>query len=521
MSIRLLQLAVTLTAATLTACVCGPKKQEPAPAPAPVAVKAEAPPPAPKGKCPPTAMEDGKTVVSLAYPTGNEATSVLCLQKVAPAQVTAGETFSYELRITNLTSDPISNITINDRLPSGFSMASATPPASADSSWKIAKLGPGETQKITITGMAGSDGKLTNCADLSIDNNLCVETAVNTPKVQITKEGPDAVLACDPINYKIVVTNTGTGTARDLVVTDTLPEGLVTMDGQNSITANIAELAGGASQEINATVKATKTGSFSNSASVADAGGVSAASNAVTTVVTKPALELNVACPGKTYLGKKLCYTVTVANNGDGVSRGTTVSAVVPSGTSFVSASEGGTNAGGNVSWNAGDLAPGASKSREFCVMADTLGPKQTGATASGYCADAVKADCATNVEGIPAILVEVIDIEDPIQVGNQETYEILITNQGTANDTNIKVVCGIEEQLEYVASADPGGKPGVVEGGSISFEAHPSIAPKAKIKYIVKVKATATGDTRFKVTVTSDQLTRPVEETEATNHYD
>ncbi len=42
---------------------------------------------------------------------------------------------------------------------------------------------------------------------------------------------------------------------------------------------------------------------------------------------------------------------------------------------------------------------------------------------------------------GIAAVMLEVIDIEDPIPVGDTATYLITATNQGSAPQTNMKVV--------------------------------------------------------------------------------
>ena len=47
-----------------------------------------------------------------------------------------------------------------------------------------------------------------------------------------------------------------------------------------------------------------------------------------------------------------------------------------------------------------------------------------------------------------------------------------------------------------------------------------PVLQPGARAEWQVVVKAVKAGDVRFKVEMTSDQLSRPVEETEATNLY-
>ena len=134
--------------------------------------------------------------------------------------------------------------------------------------------------------------------------------------------------------------------------------------------------------------------------------------------------------------------------------------------------------------------------------------------------------NCSTEVTGIPAILLEVIDLDDPIQVGGEETYVITITNQGSAPDTNIRVVCTLEANQQFVSASGDSGSgtrvvTGTVRGNQIVFQPLASLAPKAVATLRVVVKCTAAGDTRFKLTMNSDQLTRPVDETEATNIYE
>ncbi len=121
-------------------------------------------------------------------------------------------------------------------------------------------------------------------------------------------------------------------------------------------------------------------------------------------------------------------------------------------------------------------------------------------------------------IVGIPAVLLEVIDLHDPIEVGAQETYVITVTNQGSARDTNIKIVVELEESQDYVSSS--GATAGKAAGRVITFDPLPSLAPKAKATWNVVVKAIKAGDVRFRVKLSCDQFTRPIEESEATYFY-
>jgi hypothetical protein len=58
------------------------------------------------------------------------------------------------------------------------------------------------------------------------------------------------------------------------------------------------------------------------------------------------------------------------------------------------------------------------------------------------------------------------------------------------------------------------------VQGQVLTFAPIGSLPPKAKAVYKIKVKAAKIADVRFKASMTSDQLGRPVEETEATNFF-
>jgi uncharacterized repeat protein (TIGR01451 family) len=115
-------------------------------------------------------------------------------------------------------------------------------------------------------------------------------------------------------------------------------------------------------------------------------------------------------------------------------------------------------------------------------------------------------------------MLLEVVDVSDPIEIGQSEKYIISVTNQGSATGTNIQVSCMLEDGMEYISSAGP--TKAEIEGNKISFGALASLAPKAKAEWHVNVRAAGEGDMRFKVMLGSDQLKRLVEETESTNFY-
>jgi uncharacterized repeat protein (TIGR01451 family) len=455
-----------------------------------------------------------------AYPTGDKATSVVLLERVTPTEVRVGQGLAYTVKVTNLTRVEINQVVVTEEFPASFKVGTVLPePMKSETgraTWEWPKLGPRETKEIRISGSAGGVEDLTFCATVTFSTVACATTRIVEPNLVLTKSAPDEVLVCDPIPLRFVVGNTGTGVARNVRVTDELPKGWATADGKTALAFDAGDLAAGQSREFSANARASETGEFTNTASAVEDGGLTVRASA-TTAVRKPALVVSKTGPGYRYVGRPAKFEITVANDGDASAQRTVLADAVPAGTQFVAASDDGRVADGKVTWNLGTIAAGSSKTVNLTVRPTQRGTIRNTAVAKAVCAEGT-ASASLEVRGIPAILLEVIDIHDPIEIGSNETYEIVVVNQGSAEGTNIVVACTLPPEQEYVSSTGP--TQAKVEGETAAFAPLPSLAPKAKVTYRVVVKGVKAGDVRFKVSMTSDQVKTPVEETESTHVY-
>ncbi len=458
----------------------------------------------------------------MALPTGSESSSAVLVEKMIPSTVNAGGSMEYVLNVTNLTDNLIlKDVTIVDTLDAGFQYSGSEPAASVaggTASWTIASLAPGDSQKIVVNGTAGDVSGLEFCATVDYTPVLCVDTIVQKPGLEITKTGPDTTLICDPIEYTIVVSNPGTGVATNVQVVDALPTGLTTTDGSSTASFEVASLEPGQSREFNVTAKAGQTGTYANVATATSGEGLSVQSGTVSTRVTQPVLTINLSAPDKVFLGGKITYTTVVSNIGDAAAENVVVAQTLADCAGFEGASNEGRGSSSGVRWDLGTLQAGQSVNLTSTVSADSICTAESVAVVEGDCADPVKDAVQTAFLGIPAILLEVIDIDDPVRVGDETTYVITATNQGSAVGTNIK----INATIENMTSLEVGGATsGTINGASVDFAPLATLAPKEKAEWRVRVRADQSGDTRFKVVMNSDQLTRTVEETEATNLYE
>lgn len=499
-----------LAAIFLSGCACMEASPAPAPAPKPQPMKVS-------GTCPVVTTAAGVTTAKMAIPTGEVNSSVVLLETTTPSEVYVGDSVDYKMTVTNLTDCPLADVVLTSMIPANFDLKASAPQAQinkdGEAIWMLGDLAGKESKSVTVRGVPTAAGSFISCSKVDYRPVLCTSFVAVAPKLTLKKSMTSEALLCDPIKITLVVANAGTGTLRDVKVVDTLPDGLTT---QGQTTFDAGELAAGQSKTFELTAKASRTGSFTNSA-VATAGALKAEDKA-SVIVRQPVLGITKTATKSQFAGRDIVYDIKVTNSGDAAAANLVVTDELPAGVTVVSASNGGVVGQGKVTWTVASLAPKGEAAFQVTVKAAAQGTLTNKATAVAACADAVAASATTTVVGKPAILLEVIDVEDPISIGGEETYVITATNQGTMDDNNIKIVCKLEDNEAFVSCG--GATEGTHAAGVITFKPLPALAPKAKATWTVKVKGVKVGDVRFSVEMTTDQLQRPVIETEATQIY-
>ncbi len=231
-----------------------------------------------------------------------------------------------------------------------------------------------------------------------------------------------------------------------------------------------------------------------------------------------PALALVCAAPPREFTGRPFKVCFTVRNPGDAPEPQAELTLALPAGATFLSATEGGTTNLDHVTWELGQLAPNAS--REVCITLTvrTPGKAEFKAAVNGTVARPAQCECQTLLLGVHALGVEVVDLEDPIEVGKVVTYVIRITNQGDQVGTGIRVVCKVPDSQEFVFGN--GTTPVKAEGRTVTMQVLPTLEGKAIATWRVLTKALRPDDSRFRVEFSSDQFQKPILEEESTRLY-
>jgi uncharacterized repeat protein (TIGR01451 family) len=341
---------------------------------------------------------------------------------------------------------------------------------------------------------------------------------VREPKLAIKASVPDKILVGDPAAFTLTVSNPGDGSADQVKIRATLSEGLEHARG-NKIDFDIGNLAPGESRNVTL-LCATRTGGAQKCEVTAEAEGSLKANDTAAVNVIMPSLNLAVEGPGLRYLDRKALYTLKVTNPGDAPATNVTVADVVPAGFKVLAASDGGRHdfQTRTVSWFLGEIGPGQTREVKLEVQAVNAGEHKHKATAVGARGLRAEGEKMTRVEGLAALMVEMVDTEDPIEAGGNTAYEVRITNTGSKTETDIKLVASIPDKMQFSGAQGPVRYR--EEGKTVVFEPIERLAPRADAIFRINVKALEAGTVRFKIQVTSANLTEPVIKMEATRIY-
>ena len=397
----------------------------------------------------------------------------------APNQVTPGGALTYTIGYGNASNAPVAG-QLKVALPAGATFVSASGGGTASSSvvsWDLGTIAAGYNDQRTLTvqvdaaAIAGAwliaDAQLVDSVgSQTLVRDSTADMVVASPSLLALSmnASPDPVLPGQTIVYTLHVanqsTNTPTGnfninvTVPPSMTVTAVPSGACTTNPcrfGGIVYYNNVSLAAGASTLLSFT--ATVDNSTANPPPPSGAvlkndaiayvfGGVTASASVL--VGNGKNLQLAMeGAPDRIVPGGALTYTISYGNAGS-AAVGAHLSVKLPAGTTFVSASGGGTASGSVVSWDLGTIAAGYNDQRTLTVKVDAAATAGAWLVADAQLVDPVsgqtlvRESTADLVAASPSLLAFSMNASpDPVLPGQTIVYTLHVANQSTNTPTD------------------------------------------------------------------------------------
>jgi uncharacterized repeat protein (TIGR01451 family) len=443
------------------------------------------------------------------------------IQKFAPGEIQVGKAAKFVIQVRNVGTQAASDVTIRDEVPQGTRLVSTSPNAQPNGSqlvWQLGKLSAGEERTLEMQLMPTAEGEIGSVATVSYSAQASVKTRCTMPQLAVRLTTPEKVMIGQEQRVKIEIRNPGTGDATGVMLFENVPQNVRHAAGP-ALEFEIGTLRAGETRELELSLLAEKAGKVIN-VLTARADGNLQVQQQVEFEVIAPALAVTVIGPERRYLERPATYEVNVENPGTAPAHDVQIITKLPKGLRFVRANNMGEydSASHAVYWSLAELPEGESGKVELVAMPIETGPQtlEVESRASQGLSDQTTQQIV--IEGLAAIMFEVRDLEDPIEVGGETGYEIRVVNQGTKAATNLRVAVNLPPGLQVVSAE--GETQYAAQGNVLVFEPLGQLAAKADTVYRIRAQGTQAGDQRVTVEVHTDDLGQPIRREESTRVF-
>jgi uncharacterized repeat protein (TIGR01451 family) len=332
---------------------------------------------------------------------------ILTVTKSGPTSGSPGGVLTYSLVVTNSGGLSAQNVILTDVLPDKYTYISSNPPGSLSGGnifWNLNSLTGGGNTSVSVTvrvndGVA-NETPLINTAIVNwqdaqgnshgpASSNLTT-TIYTVPHLTVIKRGPSIANPGINCTYSITLVNSSSAAATSVTLVDYIPAGMNYISSSPSgvfigdnVTWNLGTVAGGATSSVSIILQVDP--SLAEDKLLTDTAVVywkdvlnnnygPDSNTAQTNVYMYPQISLSISGPDLGAPCDTLTFRLKATNTSLTLpSNNVIMQYILPSGTAYLSSSDGGSYANGVVVWNLGTIAAGGfrevSLTITYCVI--------------------------------------------------------------------------------------------------------------------------------------------------------
>jgi len=386
-------------------------------------------------------------------PPGDHIAPVLSVRTISPPEIHLGRVATYQLQVENLGQQAAEIVVVQVALPNDARLLSASPqPGTIENGvarFNLGKIAPRQRREIRMDLRPEKTGPIQLQARTSFATQNATEIQVRQAKLHLRCSAPIEIGHGECVEYQVTVSNTGDGTAEDVVVTPTLPSE-THIDASSTDPITFPQLAPGESQVVYFCANALTEKALDALFAARDSMGQVAEVD-WHTLITRPRLEILVEGPAIRYLHRNGEYVVRVTNPGDAATEHVDVELAVPFGLKILGTSkEGLCNQAENLlCWKIPQLNPGEETSWSVYTRAVEEGRQVPQAKATSRDGLSAVDQFATDVVLRPQLFAAVINESGPVEVGEIATFSVMVTNHGTRHANHVVIRVELPEGME------------------------------------------------------------------------
>ncbi|MBL6707384.1 MAG: DUF11 domain-containing protein [Planctomycetaceae bacterium] len=437
------------------------------------------------------------------------------------SDINVGQPCELMLTVKNSGEANASDVVVDVFFPRTVRLTAASPkPAAAEASvvWEFPSLDAGEERDIHITMIPSQRGELTANANVRFSTAATMLLAVEEPMLKLVMQGPKEVMMGEPASHVVTVSNPGTGVAHNVTLEVNIPEGLEHPKGRR-LKMELGSVNPGEQRSVRLSLTAVAGGSQNVSVIATSGTELRQTANAAVAVLA-PSLNLAVTGPALRYVGRDARYSLNLVNDGQAVTTNVRAMYVVPKGFEYLYASRGGNydETTRTITWFVGSVSP-----KETVELSLKLKPIEPGdfnhvARAVSEHGAIAEAKVATRIEGTASLVLEVLDLDDPVEIGRETAYEVRVRNEGSKEAQNVGLSFELPTGVKLINVKGPSQH--IAESGLVVFKALPALEAGKTAIFQIHIRGADEGNHRVRARLTSDSIQEPLTVEELTRFY-